>query len=147
MKDDTIPILFLYNLEASVSKEITDLVIKKAKDSQQQAYAPYSTFHVGAAVATNDQQLFGGCNIESASYGLTICAERVAIFSAVAQGYRNFTHLALVSNSSAYPCGACRQIIFEFCPKASIIIVTQNGIVETNSQELLPHGFGKEDIT
>lgn len=146
MKDDSIPILFLYNLEASVSKEINDLIISKAKKAQQNAYAPYSKFHVGAAVATVDLQIFEGCNIESASYGLTICAERVAIFNAVSQGYTNFTHLALVSDSNAFPCGACRQIIFEFCPKASIIIVTQNGIVKTSSQELLPNGFGKEDI-
>lgn len=123
-----------------------DILIQKAKDMQKRAHAPYSKFHVGAVVQTDDNQIFGGCNIESASYGLTICAERVAIFHAIAQGYTNFTHLILASDSNAYPCGACRQIIYEFCSKTSIIIVTQNGIKYTTSKELLPHAFGKQDI-
>ena len=123
-----------------------DILIQKAKEMQQRAHAPYSNFHVGAVVQTDDEQIFGGCNIESASYGLTVCAERVAIFHAIAQGHSNFTHLVLTSDSGAYPCGACRQIIYEFCSKATIIIVTQSSVEYTTSKKLLPHAFGQQDI-
>lgn len=121
--------------------ETIHALIQHARDMQQRAHAPYSNFYVGAAVQTDCGKLFGGCNIESISYGLTICAERVAIFNAIAHGYNSFTHLALVTNSGAYPCGACRQIIYEFCPNASIIIATERSINYTTAHELLPHAF------
>ena len=122
------------------------LMIQQAQNMQKRAQAPYSKFYVGAIVQTDCGKTFGGCNIESASYGLTICAERVAIFHAIAQGYTNFSRLVLATDTGAYPCGACRQIIYEYCPKSSIIIATPNKIEYTSNKELLPHGFSKNDF-
>ncbi|MBI2344989.1 cytidine deaminase [Candidatus Dependentiae bacterium] len=93
-----------------------------ARDMQKNALCFYSKFQVGAAIQTEENQIVGGCNIESASYGLTICAERVAIFSALAQGYKKITHIALVTDTGSFPCGACRQILYEFCKNAHITI-------------------------
>lgn len=121
-------------------------LIEYAKGMQSRAYAPYSNFKVGAALQTPCGKIIGGCNIESVSYGLTICAERVAIFNAISSGYKTFTHLVLMTDSGAYPCGACRQIIFEFCPLATIIIITPQGIEYTTGQELLPYAFNKSDL-
>lgn len=117
-------------------------LINYAKDMQQKAYAPYSKFYVGAAVQTNCGKIFGGCNIESASYGLTVCAERVALFHAIAQGYNSFTHLAIVTNTGSSPCGACRQVMHELCPTSSVIIASPTSIVlQTSVDKLLPNAF------
>ena len=114
---------------------------------QQRAHAPYSSFFVGAALETDEQTIIGGCNIESASYGLTMCAERVALFQALSQGFKNFTSLVLVSDSGAYPCGACRQLLYEFAPDASIIIATPSKIIEQTSVKLLfPHAFCNKNL-
>ncbi|MEW6162504.1 MAG: cytidine deaminase [Nitrospirota bacterium] len=123
--------------------------MQAARDAAKRAYAPYSNFRVGAAVLTERGSLFSGCNVENASYGLTICAERTAIFSAVAQeGGENMRirALAVVSeNSSACaPCGACRQVIFEFGPDAIVIFQGQKGVEEMHISELLPKGFVKK---
>ena len=92
------------------------ILIKKAREAQQNAYAPYSHFSVGAAVLTEDTRIYTGCNVENASYGLTMCAERNAIYNAVAGGCRVFRALALVGTGSDWitPCGACRQVLSEF---------------------------------
>lgn len=122
-------------------------LLTHAQTMQKKAYAPYSNFYVGAALQTNCNNIIGGCNIESASYGLTMCAERVAIFQALSQGYRDFTHLILVSETGASPCGACRQIIFEFAPNASIIIAKPDKIIqELPSKDLLPYAFCNKDL-
>lgn len=116
--------------------------INHAKEVQQHAYAPYSNFLVGAVVQTSCGKVFGGCNIESASYGLTICAERVALFHAVAQGYKSFSSLTLVTKDGSSPCGACRQVMLELCPDAIIIIASSKKIIEqTTPQKLLPNAF------
>ncbi len=121
--------------------------LQTARDMQKKALCFYSKFSVGASVQTQDNQIIGGFNIESASYGLTICAERVAVFSAIAQGYQDFTHITLVTDTGSFPCGACRQILYEFCPKAHITIATQTQIINTVPVvDLMPHAFSKEDI-
>ena len=122
-------------------------LLDHATKMQQKALCFYSKFQVGAALQTIDGTIIGGFNIESASYGLTMCAERVALFSALAQGHTVFTHLALVTNSGVFPCGACRQMIYEFCPEAQILIATErNLITTTTSQELMPHAFCNTDL-
>lgn len=125
----------------STNLQISKL-LQHAAAMQQTAICTYSKFSVGAALLTDTQIIIGGYNIESISYGLTMCAERVAIFSALAQGHKNFTHLALVINSAVFPCGACRQMIYEFCPQAQILIATPEKIITTSTaQELMPHAF------
>ena len=107
-------------------KEINKL-IKAAIAASRKAYAPYSKFHVGAALQTEGESLFAGCNVENASYGLTICAERNAIFSAIAAGRKKFKAIAIVADGKAkpFPCGACRQVLAEFCgPDFPVIIAT-----------------------
>ncbi|MBP6892555.1 cytidine deaminase [Candidatus Babeliales bacterium] len=125
----------------SINVQFTKL-LQHATEMQQLAICSYSKFPVGASLLTDTGIIIGGCNIESISYGLTMCAERVAIFSALAQGYKNFTHLALVTNSAVFPCGACRQMIYEFCPQAQILIAIPEKIITTSTaQELMPHAF------
>ena len=126
---------------------IDQAIVQIARDMQKKALCFYSKFPVGAAVQTQDNQIVGGFNIESASYGLTICAERVAIFSALAQGHKNFTHIVLVTNTASFPCGACRQILYEFCPKAHITIARQDKIINTIAiVDLMPYAFDSTDI-
>lgn len=117
-----------------------------ARDVARNAFAPYSNFHVGAAVLTEDGTIYRGCNVENASYGLTICAERAAIFTAVAgHGAANLSikAIAVVTSSGdpASPCGACRQVIYEFNPDANVIFTSDTGLAVMTARELLPHGF------
>lgn len=113
------------------------------------AYAPYSKFAVGAAVLTADERIFTGANVENASYGLTICAERVAIFNAVTQCKLDITAIAIVTDGTegAFPCGACRQVMAEFGLDIKVIVGNTTGkYLETTVRELLPHSFGKNDL-
>ncbi len=93
-----------------------------AEDAMQNSYSPYSKFSVGASLLTKDGRIFQGTNVENISYGLSICAERVAIFVAISNGYRDFTDMAIVTTSGKYtfPCGACRQVLMEFSPNLKI---------------------------
>lgn len=126
---------------------IIEELIEKAKEAQSHAYVPYSNFPVGAALITEDGTVFTGCNIESASYGATNCAERVAIQKAVSAGYRSFTHLAVVGREDyTYPCGICRQVIMEFAPKSKIIIAGRDNYVLHNAEDLLPYAFTGKDL-
>ncbi len=116
--------------------------------AQKNAYAPYSHFHVGAAFVDDQGQIFSGCNVENASYGLTNCAERTAIFSAVAQGSRHIVTMVIVTDGPELgaPCGACRQVIHEFGPQAKIILAkSADRYVCYKMSELLPHAFNMED--
>lgn len=99
-------------------------LLNRARRARAKAYAPFSKFKVGAALETTTGRIYTGCNIENASYGLTLCAERVAIFQAIAAGERRFRRLAVVADSTQLtpPCGACRQIIWEFCGDVEIIL-------------------------
>ena len=126
-----------------------DELIHAALDAQQRAYCPYSNFPVGAAIRTASGKIFQGCNVENVSYGLTICAERVAACSAVAAGEREFTDIAVVSNGGASPCGACRQFLAEFNPNLRIIMVDalhQDHGYQSSLAVLLPGRFDKNKL-
>lgn len=117
-------------------------LLQKAQDMRQYSHAPHSHFRVGAAVLTDDGTIFGGCNIESDVYGLTMCAERNAIFSAFAQGHRVFKALAVVTSNQGTPCGACRQIIAELCGNITVYTADLKGNKSSYSaHDLLPHHF------
>ena len=121
-------------------------LIQKAKEAKKQAYAPYSGFHVGAALLCKDGTIFTGCNIENSAYGPTNCAERTAIFKAVSEGFREFEAIAIISDSKqpTAPCGVCRQVMAEFCDPETFRIVLMNGDGEIRDyllKELLPLGF------
>ena len=119
-------------------------LVESARQVREQAYAPFSNFRVGAAVRTKDGKIFTGCNIESASYGLTVCAERVAIWKAVSEGETEFEQIAVVADTEELtpPCGACRQIIWEFCGDMPVTFANLKGNVETvQMKELLPRAF------
>ena len=119
-------------------------LIKHAVDAQSNAQAKYSKFYVGCAILSNDDKVFLGCNIESAAYPSTMCAERVAIYSAIAQGVTSFKAIAIVSKLSAKPCGPCRQIIHEYLGDIPIYVSNgQDKDYETHSiKDLLPYPFG-----
>ena len=119
-------------------------LIEAAKQARLQSVAPFSNFLVGAAVKTEDGKVYTGCNIESASYGLTVCAERVAIWKALSEGERKFTELAVVADTETLtpPCGTCRQIIWEFARGATIVFANLSGQRETvHIADLLPRAF------
>ncbi|MDQ5845615.1 MAG: cytidine deaminase [Acidobacteriota bacterium] len=119
-------------------------LIETAKTARLQSVAPFSNFLVGAAVKTQAGKVYTGCNVESASYGLTVCAERVAIWKALSEGEREFTELAIVADTESLtpPCGTCRQIIHEFCKNATIVLSNLRGETQTCSiKELLPRAF------
>lgn len=124
------------------------LLIKMALEAKEKAYVPYSNFHVGAAILTDDGKMYTGCNIEIASYSPTICAERTAIFKAVSEGSKKVKAIAIVADvQDTYPCGVCRQVLREFGKDAKIIIAnTQEDYKEYTLEELLPHSFGPEDL-
>ncbi len=123
-------------------------LIQKALEAQKKAYVPYSNFRVGAALLTEDGEIFTGCNIEIASYSPTICAERTAIFKAVSEGHKKIKAIAIVGDSDfTYPCGVCRQVIREFGKDATIIIAnSEEEYKEYKIDDLLPHSFGPEDL-
>ena len=126
-----------------MSEDIESL-IETAKRARQQSVAPFSNFHVGAAVRTASGKVYTGCNVESASYGLTVCAERVAIWKALSEGERQFTDLAVVADTETLtpPCGTCRQIIWEFARGAKIVFANLEGKSEEfQIAELLPRAF------
>lgn len=119
-----------------------------AREAMKNSYSPYSHYAVGAALLAADGRVFLGCNIENASYGVTNCAERTALFKAVSEGEREFTAIAIASSGSLpYPCGACRQALNEFAPGIRVLVTGGDGAVEkTSLPELLPHGFGPKDL-
>tara|TARA_Y100001934_G_C12201221_1_gene701320 strand:- start:76 stop:468 length:393 start_codon:yes stop_codon:yes gene_type:complete len=120
-------------------------LIKVAKAMRNNSRAPYSKYKVGSSVETNSGDIIGGCNIESSSYGLTCCAERIALYNAISLGHNKFTRLAVASENGAYPCGACRQIIWELCENIPVYIVDNNSnIINTTSKKLLPNPFDKK---
>lgn len=124
-------------------------LIEEAKQARQRAFAPFSDFLVGAALLLPSNRTITGANIESASYGLTICAERVAVFKAVSEGHRQFEALAIVADSSQLttPCGACRQIIWEFCGDIPIVVANLTGSFrEFRCSELLPSPFDRSRL-
>jgi cytidine deaminase len=125
-------------------------LIDEAKIAMKKAYVPYSKFQVGAALLTEDDKVYHGCNIENAAYSMCNCAERTAIFSAYAHGDRTFKALAVVANTDrpVSPCGACRQVISELCPKDMKVTLTnlKGNTLELTVEELLPGAFTPEDL-
>ena len=130
---------------ATSSAHCIDSLIRAAQAAAKRAHAPYSNFRVGAALLAEDGAITVGCNVENASYGLTVCAERNALFAAVANGHRSFQALAIVAEPSdepAPPCGACRQVLAEFCDDLLIVSLTPAGKRQDFTlSELLPHPF------
>jgi len=119
-------------------------LIESAKQARARAFAPYSNFKVGAALQAKSGKIFTGGNVESASYGLTVCAERVAIWKAVSEGEREFERIVVVADTEELtpPCGACRQIIWEFCGDVPVTFANLKGKIETlQMSELLPRAF------
>jgi cytidine deaminase len=126
-----------------------DPLVAAAMEARTKAFAPYSHFHVGAAILADDGTIVIGCNVESASYGLTVCAERLALFSAVARGLRRFTRIAIVTDTPTptSPCGACRQVLWEFAPEAEVVLANLAGRVQKYTvRELIPHAFDRKQI-
>lgn len=125
--------------------EVTDeKLIAAATEARERAYAPYSNFMVGAAVATEEGDIYIGCNVESASYGLTVCGERVAIWKGISRGEKRFNKIAVVVDTDELtpPCGVCRQIIWEFCGDVPVILANLEGKTKTlRMSELLPYAF------
>ncbi len=124
-------------------------LVAAALEAQGRAYAPYSQFRVGAALLTSDGRVISGCNVENASYGLTVCAERVAVGAAVAAGIQRFAALAVAASGAVTPCGACRQVLAEFAPNLPILLVDSDQpgrLVETNLGVLLPAAFTGEQV-
>ncbi len=129
----------------TATEEISALIAAAWK-AREQAYAPYSGFAVGAAVQTASGQIYGGCNIENVSYGLSNCAERTAMFQAIAHGERQLVRIAVCADTSdpVAPCGACRQVMQELGPQMEVILVNQAGAqIVTTVEELLPYSFQK----
>jgi cytidine deaminase len=126
---------------------VTDLVAR-AREAMRNAWAPYSEFHVGAAIEAEDGRVFVGCNVESASYGLTICAERMALGAAVAAGARSLRRIAVTTevDPPAAPCGACRQLLAEFGLKLEVIAVGPSTERRWTLGALLPDAFTKETL-
>jgi cytidine deaminase len=126
-----------------MEKDDTKL-LEAAADVRTRAYAPYSDFKVGAAVETENGDIYTGCNVESASYGLTVCAERLAIWKGISRGVTRFGRIAVVVDTEELtpPCGVCRQIIWEFCGDVPVILANLHGKKETvMMSELLPRAF------
>ena len=119
-------------------------LIEAAKAVRESAHAPFSNFKVGAAVESEDGRIFTGCNVENATYGLSVCAERVAIFKAISEGARQFSRICVVADTETLtpPCGACRQIIWEFCGDAEVILANLEGQVALHRmRDLFPRPF------
>jgi cytidine deaminase len=124
-------------------------LIAAARQSRENAHAAYSNFRVGAGLRATSGRIFGGCNVENATYGLTICAERVAIFKAISEGERGFDAIAVVTDTDLLtpPCGACRQLIWEFCGDVVVILANLKGKVEIVAmRELFPKPFDASSL-
>ncbi len=121
-------------------------LVAKALDARENAFAPFSNFKVGAALELDDGKIYTGCNVENATYGLTVCAERVALWKAISEGARKFLRIAVASGSEhpATPCGACRQLLWEFCGDIEVILANPRGFRETHRlADLFPHPFDR----
>ncbi len=136
-----------------IPQEMIDELARRARAASKQAYAPYSHYAVGAAALSASGKIYTGCNIENASYGLTVCAERTAVWSAVAAGEREIVAVAVATPNGATPCGACRQVLVEFMPSGDaagrdtlVILATRQGNQVMRLSELLPHAFLPEHL-
>ena len=126
----------------------TDLA-KIAAQARTSAYAPYSKFQVGAALLADNGDTFSGCNVENASYGLTTCAERAAVFKAISEGVRSFSAIAISLPGGGSPCGACRQVLHEFNASMNVYLADESGVIirETTLEALFPEPFGPGNLS
>jgi cytidine deaminase len=126
-----------------------DALIAAARTARENAHAPYSNFRVGAALRAKSGRIFTGCNVENSTYGLTLCAERVAVFKAISEGARGFAAVAVVTDTDSLtpPCGACRQILWEFCGDAEVVLANLKGKVEVyRMSALFPKPFDQSNL-
>jgi cytidine deaminase len=144
-RPETVSLSAIMSLSPSQIRRLVAAARRAAKSS----YSPYSKFRVGAAVLTGSGKIFAGCNVENASYGLTNCAERTAVFKAVAEGQRKLLAVAVYTPTArpTAPCGACRQVIHEFGPTAAVLCVCDSADrIETTLDQLLPEAFGPKGL-
>jgi cytidine deaminase len=143
---------FFFSLAAlqvfSIPQNSTTELVEKAMTVRQNSYSPYSNYKVGAALKTLSGKIFVGTNVENASYGMTICAERSAVFSAVSSGEKSFESIAIATKDGGSPCGGCRQVLNEFNPDMEIILVNEQGSVTKKCKlcELLSGAFGPKNL-
>ena len=122
-------------------------LLEMAVGMLERSYVPYSHYPVGAALLGKDGVVYTGCNVENAAYGNTLCAERTALCKAVSEGCREFEAIAIASRSSApFPCGACRQSLYEFAPDLRVMVTWDGNVRKTTLRELLPEGFGPSSL-
>jgi cytidine deaminase len=131
-----------------LTNDLRRRLIDAAMTARQRAYSPYSGYAVGAALLTASGAVYSGCNIEIASYGATVCAERTAAFKAVSEGERAWRAIAVVTSNGAAPCGICRQVLYEFAPALTVVVADAQGRVvwEGPLGDLLPQGFGPQKL-
>lgn len=131
-----------------ISHDQKEALIQAACAARRQAYAPYSNYAVGAAILAEDGRIFAGCNVENASYGLSICAERTAVFKMVSEGGRRIQAAVVCTENGGSPCGACRQVLTEFAGDIPIWLIDMTGSChETTLYSLLPYHFGPEHLS
>ena len=123
-----------------------ETLLALARDAMKRSYSPYSSYPVGAALLCTDGRIFQGCNVENASFGLSNCAERTAVFKAVSEGAVSFEAIAIAAKTKAWPCGACRQVLNEFSPGMRVLVTWDNHVEEMNLSDLLPGGFGPDSM-
>ena len=121
-------------------------LLSLAREAMTRSYSPYSSYPVGAALRCTDGRIYLGCNIENASFSLTNCAERTAVFKAVSEGARSFDTIAIAAKTKAWPCGACRQVLNEFAPEIRVLVTWDGHVEEKKLSELLPEGFGPRSM-
>jgi len=125
---------------------VDDTLLMLAREAMKNSYSPYSSYPVGAALHCTDGRIFTGCNVENASFGLSNCAERTALFKAVSEGAREFDVIAIAAKTKPWPCGACRQVLNEFAPDIRVIVTWKDHVEEKNLHELLPESFGPDSM-
>ena len=124
-----------------------EMLLQKAREMLRYSYVPYSNYCVGAALLGKDGKVYTGCNVENAAYGNTLCAERTALCKAVSEGAREFTAIAIAARGSApFPCGACRQSLYEFAPDLRVLVTWDDNVREAKLSDLLPEGFGPSSL-
>ena len=122
-------------------------LLQTAVEMMERAYVPYSHYRVGAALLAQDGTVYTGCNVENAAYGNTLCAERTALCKAISEGARTFTAIAIAASGSApFPCGACRQSLYEFAPDLRVLVTWDGNVREAMLSDLLPEGFGPSSL-
>ena len=124
-----------------------EMLLQTAVNMMERAYVPYSRYRVGAALLGKDGMVYTGCNVENAAYGNTLCAERTALCKAISEGAREFTAIAIAASGSApFPCGACRQSLYEFAPNLRVLVTWDGNVREAMLSDLLPEGFGPASL-